>query len=659
MKDIKQSKLTKLTLPGITLSLGLLLSACAGQTNPPFKTAHNSYDLSGIQTLDDRQRADLYETIIAADMAEHNSDHLTAMSYYLYAAELSKNQQLIQKSIDAARAAKDSLGLEQAAKIWLSADTDNQQAYIILLEAQLNLNDTAGGSVTLKKLFELETEPQARYEILESAVINQDPRFSFSFLRSFKDQFPKEPAIPTGLGKIIFNLANANNRPSNMLERAMIAIEQALTIDPYFVPAIRIKSHTLYQLREDAKAVSYLSNLYKQSPDSKPISHMLGQLYYDLRNFKASANHFTGWIKEHPEDLEARYYQAASYYAMGQYHLSLAGFQNLLGQDYESQTVAFYCGDSANKTGEKRQAIACFQLVTEGKFQINAKIQLAKLLAESGKIEQALSTITDHTSLNEDEAVQLVGAEIDLLNQYVSVEKAKERLELAMKNSPDNLALLLKKIELYQLIDDPESLIKLLSQAKQLIEPGTKLDRFNMATAALLRNNGHYQHAVSWLNQAIEAKPDDKDLLYTRALYKEPLGLYDEMVSEFKYLLKLYPEDHNIQNALGYTLADLGKELDYAQQLIENAFAGLPDNPAVIDSKGWLAYRQGDLEKASMYLKKAFAMSPSAEGAAHLGEVLWQQGKQALAKQVWLKGINLDKDNKVLQETLTRLKVEM
>ena len=650
---IKASKLCT------AVSAVLLLGACATKTGEVFKTEHNQYELTHIEQLDPRQKADLFEAIILADVASHKEDHLSAMSYYLYAAELSKDERLIQNGIQSARQAGDALGVEQAARIWLAQSPNNSQALQVLLEAQMSLGNLPSAIETLDKLMlEAKTETM-QYQLLEQKVVSHDPRVSFNLLRELKQKYSENAAIITAQAKIIYNLSTKNPKRENMLEQSLAQAEQALAVNPLFTPAIRLKSHILYQLRRDLEVVTYLNQLFQQNPESSEISHMLGQLYYDLRNFQASANHYTGWLKERPEDLQARYYQAASYYALGQYHLSLSSFRLLLGANYEPQTVAFYCGDSAQKTGEYNQAISCFKLVTEGDFLITAKIQLAQLLAEHHNVQSALQTLKVAESLEEDDQIKLLGAEISLLNQYDSQDIAKQKLEAALQKYPDNLSLLLKKIELYKLTKSPEKLFELLNQARDLIEPGAKLDRFNLAAAALLRNNGHYQIAIDWLNGAIKKKPDDKDLLYTRALYKESLGLFDEMIVEFKYLLDLFPDDLNIKNALGYTLADTGRELDYAQELIDSAYEGLPGNAAVIDSKGWIAFRRGNLEDAQKYLSQAFKLAPSAEGAAHLGEVLWQTGKQDIAKKVWLKGLELDKQNKILIETLKRLNVKL
>jgi Flp pilus assembly protein TadD len=108
-------------------------------------------------------------------------------------------------------------------------------------------------------------------------------------------------------------------------------------------------------------------------------------------------------------------------------------------------------------------------------------------------------------------------------------------------------------------------------------------------------------------------------------------------------------------NALGYTLADRTTRYSEAKVLIDKAHQLTPDDPAVLDSMGWINYRLGNLDEAENYLRQAFARFPDHEVAAHLGEVLWANGKRREARQVWAKGFEAQADSPILRKTLLRL----
>ncbi|HMH87733.1 MAG TPA: tetratricopeptide repeat protein, partial [Steroidobacteraceae bacterium] len=108
-------------------------------------------------------------------------------------------------------------------------------------------------------------------------------------------------------------------------------------------------------------------------------------------------------------------------------------------------------------------------------------------------------------------------------------------------------------------------------------------------------------------------------------------------------------------NALGFTLADHTKELSRARKLIERAHAAAPKNAAILDSLGWVLFRQGRGGEALPYLTAAYSYDHDGDIAAHLGEVLWQLGRQDEAQRIWAEASALDADNHLLKSTRHRL----
>ena len=71
---------------------------------------------------------------------------------------------------------------------------------------------------------------------------------------------------------------------------------------------------------------------------------------------------------------------------------------------------------------------------------------------------------------------------------------------------------------------------------------------------------------------------------------------------------------------------------------------------------GWVYFRLGDLNLALQFVKKAFAIQEDPEIAAHLGEILWKQGKKEEAKKILINSLKKYPDNAIVSETQNRLK---
>nr|WP_306108665.1 tetratricopeptide repeat protein [Pseudomonas sp. C27(2019)] len=167
----------------------------------------------------------------------------------------------------------------------------------------------------------------------------------------------------------------------------------------------------------------------------------------------------------------------------------------------------------------------------------------------------------------------------------------------------------------------------------------------------------HDQVETAWLriNQALKHYPDDPSLLYTRAMVAEKRNDLAQLEEDLRLIIKRDPENAMALNALGYTLADRTERLQEARQLIEQAHQLEPNDAAITDSLGWVYYRLGDLVAAERLLREAFSTYPDAEVAAHLGEVLWQQGKRKEARRIWNQALESQPNNSVLLETMQRL----
>ena len=112
-------------------------------------------------------------------------------------------------------------------------------------------------------------------------------------------------------------------------------------------------------------------------------------------------------------------------------------------------------------------------------------------------------------------------------------------------------------------------------------------------------------------------------------------------------------------NALGYALADRNLRLDEAYQLIRKASDLAPQDPFIMDSLGWVEFRLGRHTQAEQTLRRAFEIKSDPEIAAHLGEVLWVQGREDEARQLWRDATAKDPKNTTLKDTLQRLQIKL
>jgi tetratricopeptide (TPR) repeat protein len=138
-------------------------------------------------------------------------------------------------------------------------------------------------------------------------------------------------------------------------------------------------------------------------------------------------------------------------------------------------------------------------------------------------------------------------------------------------------------------------------------------------------------------------------------LLEKGLGAHPgQPVRAFERLLAQRPDEPNLMNALGYTLADHRLQLSRADSLIRRALADMPDNPAVLDSFGWVRLREGDASGAVPALARAYSLSHDAQIGAHWGEALWKAGRHEAARKAWAEALARSPGSKSLKSVVKR-----
>jgi tetratricopeptide (TPR) repeat protein len=280
-------------------------------------------------------------------------------------------------------------------------------------------------------------------------------------------------------------------------------------------------------------------------------------------------------------------------------------------------------------------------------------MSLALLYIETQQLDEASTYL--------DELIQM-GKKVDVANYYhgriaQSRDQHKQAIAyyLKVKNGSYVFEAKLRIAILFARLDRPDEAIEQLEVLAEKTSAWPDKVRAYLAQGEILRGLRRHEEAFDMYTRALKQNPDDPDLLYSRALTAEKVDRLDITESDLLKVLTAEPENVNALNALGYTLADRTERLQEALEYIERAASLIPDDPAILDSLGWVSYRLGRMQDALKWLGMAFERLEDAEIAAHYGEVLWKSNQKEKARDVWNRGKEIDADHPVLVETLKRL----
>jgi tetratricopeptide (TPR) repeat protein len=280
-------------------------------------------------------------------------------------------------------------------------------------------------------------------------------------------------------------------------------------------------------------------------------------------------------------------------------------------------------------------------------------MSLALLYIETRQLDEASTYLDELIEMNK---------KVDVANYYhgrIAQSKDQHKQAIAyylkVRNGSYVFEAKLRIAALFARLGRPDEAIEQLQLLAENTTSWPDRVRAYLAQGEILRNLRRYEEAFDMYTQALKQNPEDADLLYARALSAEKVDRIDITESDLIKVLSAEPENANALNALGYTLADRTERLEEALEYIKRAAKLIPDDPAILDSLGWVSYRLGKMQDALKWLSKAFEKLEDAEIAAHYGEVLWKSNQRDKAREVWNKGKEINAEHPVLVETLKRL----
>mgnify|MGYP001238575284 FL=1 len=201
-----------------------------------------------------------------------------------------------------------------------------------------------------------------------------------------------------------------------------------------------------------------------------------------------------------------------------------------------------------------------------------------------------------------------------------------------------------------------DSAIEMLNDLKKRnLLPNEKLIILRNKASLLLSENRN-QDAYDLMRLEEEKFKDSPEFKFDYAILSEKMGntlLMEQLLLE---AIKLKPDYSTAYNALGYSYADRGIKLQEAKRYIEIALSYEPNNHYILDSMGWIHFKLGNIEIASRFIEKAYLINKDPEIAAHLGEILWVQGKKKEAREIWKSSLNRHPSNTILLETTNRFR---
>jgi len=541
----------------------------------------------------------LFYQILVAEVQSNAGDAGSAYQLYLESARRHQISQLYQRAVEIALRGRAGEQALTAAKAWRQAMPQSKEASEYTAQILLALGRTSDLAAPLRTLIQLTPTPQQPQVLasLPRTVARLNDKRAAAQVIDEATQPWRQPPLELAEG---WSASAEGWMQAKEYDKSMAALEKAAALKPS-LPNPGLIAIDLMSL--DPRAEQFVKQQLAR-PDAPSLVRLAyGRKLAGTQRYAESAEQLEQLLATQPDQMGTWVTLAAVRLELKQLDKAEAALQPVLKYTPGSNQAAT-TNAPAPDANDIEQAYLLMSQIAEQRNQ----------LAQS-------STWLDRA---------------DPKHERINIQAQRARL-------------LVKQGK----IADARKLIRELPEA----EPRDAVMKIQ-AEAQLLRDARQWEEAYKVLDEATKRFPEDSDLLYDQAMLGERLNKFTEMEAQLRKVMEMAPDNPNAFNALGYSLADRGVRLDEARTLIKKALELRPGDAFITDSLGWLEFRAGNGAEALRILNEAYQSRPDPEIAAHLGEVLWSQGKQDQARQLWLDSAKREPDNDTLKETLTRFKIK-
>ena len=494
----------------VTCLLGLTLAGCASLTGTEEAPAPGEKAATETKTepqlpveYADFEPETLY-LLLSAEIAAQRGRYDITLVNYLKAAKQSRDQAVIERAMRIAQSLNGDNAQKQLAELWLKIDPDNLQAHRISAIQAVKGNDLQTAIHHMERI--MDQGGDADFDSLAAMAANLPPEQQQELLALYKEMSGRHPDTPE-LEYSIALLLKVTGQPQEALDR----LEPLLEENANFQPAIILKGDLLYQTGQKSSALDYLLTNTRRFPANRQMGTLYGRMLINEGELQAAQDEFARLVKRYPETPGLRLSHALVALENGQTDLAREELTKLAEQGHHTSEANYYLGRIEDQAGNTEQAIGYYQSVEQGNYYFPALARASSLLAENGRLEDAIDRIRRLREANPRQAENFWLLEVNLLLDQEQQKEALSTATEALEEHPENIEIRYARAMLYdgigQTADAEADLRQIIEQ-----EPENAV-ALNALGYILTTRTDRLREARGYIEKALQLDPDNPAIL--------------------------------------------------------------------------------------------------------------------------------------------------
>lgn len=345
-------------------------------------------------------------------------------------------------------------------------------------------------------------------------------------------------------------------------------------------------------------------------------------------------------VERNGRDTGALYLQAQALRRIGDVFAAERAARSILAADPKSASGISALAQAFGQSRRYKDVIDTIEpfVAGPGRNQNNGQLltYLSTAYQSLGQHEKAVDALKRAKAEDPDDET----LDLYLVQAYLTARQYKEAAalaETAQKTVPEDLRFTTLQARAQFLAGARPAALALLEQTL-----AAKPDRLEiyLGLAELYGQAGRVDDALTLLDKADARFPGAGSIAFRRGAVLGDAKRHADAERVFRGIIAANARNADALNYLGYMLADQGRNLDEALDLVTRALAEDDENPSFLDSLGWVYFKKGDFAQADKYLSRASDALPlNSVVQDHYGDVLLKLGRPKEASLAWEKAL--------------------
>jgi tetratricopeptide (TPR) repeat protein len=471
--------------------------------------------------------------LLTAEIAAQRGRYDITLLNYVQQARKTKDLAITKRAFRVAQYLKAGNAQLQLSKVWAEIEPNAIEANQLAAFHHARSKQYEEAMGYMEKILELEGNADLDRLASHSKTLPKEEQQTL--LRLYTELHQRHPDN----AQTIYSLA-VIQKNMGQTDEAESTLKPLLKSDPDFQPAILLQAGLLYDKKQIPEATNYLEEQTDRFPENRQMATLYGRLLIDNKELDEAQSVFEDLKDKYPEVAGLKLSYALIALENKDEEEAIKQFNELLADEQHTNESHFYLGRIADTKKQNELAIKHYLSVESGTHFYSSLSRACFLLAQEGRLDDALITLDKYRQEAPDQAENFWLIEVDLLLNVKENDLALGSINIALIDFPKNTKLLYSRSMLLDKagrLDEMEADLRVIIEA----EPNNAV-ALNALGYTLADKTTRLMEAHDLILKAYEIKPGNPAILDSMGWVYYRMGNIEKSLSFLKQAYAKFPD---------------------------------------------------------------------------------------------------------------------